>query len=221
MSINPIDYPGSVGHFRAWMDRFLARKGDMFSISVSQEINEYKVDYTPVAQTSTREVWHVKSIVPFANSVKTKKQRHGMILASEELPNKTIVEFIDGAYYAENQSWVLRSMYDEHPTNLPPAKPEKVKEYPIGDDFIQLVESIKSEWGKEYSKIEANVGLQEPKTRILKDWFDYLHAVEHRTRIKLRYIADKAGLSYSTVKKEHSLYMKEKGIRKVTKSNKK
>jgi hypothetical protein len=49
----------------------------------------------------------------------------------------------------------------------------------------------------------------EPATRNLDDWFDYLHAVKHRIRVKLKYIADKTGYEYSTVRKMHSLYLKE------------
>ena len=223
MPINPIDYPGSVGHFRARMDRYLARNGDVFSAFTSEEVNKYKIDYTSIAQTSTREVWHVRSLVPFVNGVPTKEQHDGMILALEELPNKTIVEFIDGAYYsAKGPDWVLlRAIYGERQTNMPPAEPEKVYGEPIGDDFILLAENIKSELKIGDSEFEVTSLPQEPKTRNLDDWFDYLHAVKPRTRIKLQYIAGKTGFSYSTVKKEHSLYIKEKGIQKTAKGNQK
>jgi hypothetical protein len=225
--IQPIKYPGSVANFGAWMEGFLTRHEDYIEIEESNKI--YRIVYTPIAQTRTREAWRISLEVGHGMGRDTsKEERDAMILALEELPNKTTVEFIDGAYYKPSSLGVMGSLYRSKQDSPPPyqPKPEKVFNYPTGGDLVLIAEQIKAELAvniQDTRDIQASP-LQEPTTHKLRDWFDYLHAVKHRTRIKLAYIAEKTGYKYSNVRKEHSRYMAERGIsekREVTKSNKK
>lgn len=212
--INAVEYAGSVAHFRAWMDRFLAVNGKIFKFKKDTNTLEYHIGYFTPARTTTREVWNVY-IDPriVVNGKRPGDSHFAMILAVEDQPDRTIIEFVDGQCY-ERTAYKLRSSSSE--LNLGEA--HLAPHEPIGDDFIKIAEWITEELNK--NQVRSKLP-QEPKTRILKDWFDYLHTVQHRTWIRLQYIADKTGFSYSTVKKEHSLYIKEKGIQKTTKNNQK
>lgn len=60
---------------------------------------------------------------------------------------------------------------------------------------------------------EAKITLpMEPQTRDLTEWFDWYHQVKGKIRVRMQYIADQAGYALSTVYKEHTLYMAERGI---------
>jgi hypothetical protein len=224
--IEAIEYPGSVEHFRAWMDKYLAINGDVFTTPSKPKIREYRISYSSSARAKAREVWHVTPLIR-GKGKDAGSSKWATILAVEESPNKTSVEFIDGLFYHRDTRLYKISM-DGEKKSMP--MHGQLTEYAygesIGDDFIKLCEDLKSAWKKNFenpSKSETHVSTlpEEPKTNNLKEWFDYLHAVKHVTRIKLEYIANKTKYAYSTVKKEHSLYLKEHGIQKVTKSNQK
>lgn len=223
--IDPLTYPGSVAHFRAKMDRYLAGIGNKLSIEIQKEQKDFEIFHDVSAQESMREVWHIQTPYVSSGDLRFKEQYHGMILATEDSSNKTIVDFIDGQYYdvLTDSARFRRNNSVRWFGNPPPNKSVLMEGPPIGDDFLVLVEHIKS--GLQLGPVNAPDLLpQEPQTRKLDDWFDYLHAEGHRTRIKLEYIAEKTGYEYSYVRKMHSLYLKAHEApkkRKVTKSNKK
>jgi hypothetical protein len=210
--IDTVEYSGSVSHFRGWMDRFLAVNGKIFKVNKDTYTLEYHIGYYTPARTTTREVWNVyidPGIV--INGKRPGTSHFAMILAVEEHPDRTIVEFIDGKCY-ERIGYQYRSSSSEVKLGDAHLAIHQL----IGDDFIKIAKWITE--GINESPLSSKLP-QEPNTNILKDWFDYLHANQHRIRISLNYIAGKTGFAYSTVKKEHSLYMKETGIQKATKSN--
>jgi hypothetical protein len=215
--IPSVQYSGSVAHFRAWMDRFLAVNGKVFEIEKEGHTLEYHIGYFTPARTQTREVWNVYINPGIVINGKRPGDSHfAMILAAEEHPDQTTIEFIDGQCY-ERVGYSTKRSLSEPPTL---GEAHLASHEPIGDDFLLIAERIKAGLTVG-TEAHQNAFPEEPKTNNLWDWFDYLHAVKHRMRIKLEYIAGKTGYATSTVKKEHSLYLKEKGIQKVTKSNRK
>lgn len=218
-NIPSMEYPGSISHFRAWMDRYLIVNGETVRIQENNEIATYKIAYMPQAREGNREVWLIELIIPATKDIRVRMETKGMILAVEEVLNKTKIEFLDGKFYSipmlpitlrKNLSETDRRDYE---------RPKITKGARIGKNFPEIVKSIIA--GLNVKNDNKTKEAQEPTSRNLKEWFDYLHAEKHRIRITLNYIADKTKYAYSTVKKEHSLYMKENGIQKVTKSNKK
>jgi len=209
--IESIEYPRSVDHFRAWMDRFLALNGKTFKGKIGNHPIDYTIGYYTPAQSTTREVWNIYIDPRIVIDGKTPGRSYvGMILATEDQPNRTIIDFIDGQCYERTSLPTTRS---ESPVL---GSAHLASHEPIGETFIKITEWIKE--GLNKNQLPPKL-LEEPNTNKLKDWFDYLHAVKHRTRIKLEYIAKKTGYALSTVKKEHSYYLKENRIQKVTKSN--
>ena len=59
VKIEPVEYDGSVGHFRAWMDKFLAVNGKTFKGTWEGHRVEYDIGYFTPAGNTTREVWNV------------------------------------------------------------------------------------------------------------------------------------------------------------------
>jgi hypothetical protein len=203
--IPSIEYPGSVAHFRAWMDRFLAVNGQIFKVKKDAHTLEYHIGYFTPAHNTTREVWNVY-IDPriVVNGKRPGDSRFAMILAVEDRPNRTMIEFIDGHCYERTAYQSRSSTSEPHLGNAYLASHE-----PIGNDFVKIAKWIAE--GLNENPTSNNIP-NEPKTKDLIEWFDYLHKVRHRMRIKLEYIAEKTGYAKSTVKKAHSLYMKERGI---------
>jgi hypothetical protein len=212
--IPSVSYSGSVGYFRAWMDRFLAVNGRVFKISNSFYTLEYNISYFTPASTPTREVWNVHIDDRIVNpKAKDKLKNFGMILATEAQANSTTVEFIDGQCYQRTSQPAPRS------TTQPPifgyAHPAIHK--PIGADFIKVAEWIKTE----LNKSQPPTPTQEPKT--LEEWFDYYYSMKGKLKIPMEHIAEKTGYALSTIYKEHTLYKNRHEIRKkeVRKSKKK
>jgi hypothetical protein len=124
MKIEPIQYPGSVSNFRAWMDRFISRGSGILSLPPSKPFDEilkmvsWKSDsdiidfthfnrqliiqYSEVDKSSTREVWYVILYDPLLDKNIKPPNKWGTILAVEQYPGKTFVEFMDGIYYRLN-----------------------------------------------------------------------------------------------------------------------
>ncbi len=208
--IDPLVYPSSIAHFRAWMDRYLAQEGNGFSVMTLREQRDYKVSHMPIAQTSTREVWHVQSIALFVDGERSLEVRHGLILASEELPNKTVVEFIDGEYYKTVGGHELAIYEKNPPQNLPPAKAELTAGTPIGEDFIQLAESIKSKFESENQIGEVEHASEEPRNKLLNkiEPVEYSGLVHHFRAWMDRFLAvhGKAfGIAEGTQLQEYSV----------------
>jgi hypothetical protein len=83
--IDSIEYPGSVAHFRAWMDRFLAVNGKTFKGTWEGHPLEYDIGYYTPAGNTTREVWNVYINQNVVINGKSLSDSHfAMILATEE-----------------------------------------------------------------------------------------------------------------------------------------
>jgi hypothetical protein len=170
------------------IDNFRAFMGEFFLLhqeAFTTDTSHYTYFRSPNHETSTQSIWNI--IETTDENIYFGISRSSIIFASEKFPNKTTVQFIDG----KSETNLHRTEHDNPP---------------IGNDFLTIVEMMASQ-------IKFSDDLpKEPTTRNLDDWFDYLHKVKHRIRIKLEYIAEKTGYAKSTVKKAHSLYMKEHDI---------
>ena len=216
--IDSIEYPNSVAHFRGWMDRFLALNGKIFKGKIGTHPIDYNIGYFTPAQTTTREVWNVYIDSRIVIDGKVPGNTYfGMILATEDQPNRTIIDFIDGQCYQRTSLPTTRS-------SEPPVfgSAHLASREPIGETFIKIAEWITEGLGKNSVLTKLP---EEPQTQNLTDWFDYYYKVKPKLRIKMEYIADKTGLAVSTVYKEHTLYKNSHDIQKrktlVRKSKKK
>jgi len=219
--VETIKYEGSVAHFRAWMDRYLAINGNIFSFVHDGTIQEYEIKYASNAQAPAREVWHVTPVIRVTDGVYEPNSTWATILAVEELPKQTTIDFIDGLYYYKDER-----MYVTSPLAEPRLMHGRLIEYAqgelIGDDFKKIVKTIKNEFEQANDENDSRIP-KEPTTRNLNDWFDYYYSVKGKLRIPMEYIADKTGYSISTVYKEHTYYKNSHDLpkRTVRKSKKK
>jgi hypothetical protein len=130
--IESVEYSGSVANFRAWMDRFLAINKQEFDVST----RKYRISpYSP--ERTTTECWNV---APF-HVVKGEwddNSKLGLILAVEQQPNITTVEFLDGRCYQKTATaWrgTPRSEFIFGNAHLDICDP-------IGTDFVKIAEWI-------------------------------------------------------------------------------
>lgn len=137
--IEAVEYSGSVAHFRAWMDRFLAVRRKTFIIATGEQSRKYTVSYYPPARTSTREVWNIVPIIPVIDGKRAGNSRFAMILAIEDQANRTTVEFVDGQCY-ERIAYSYRRLVSE--TDLGEA--HLALHEPIGEDFYLIAEQLKA-----------------------------------------------------------------------------
>jgi len=138
-AIEPLEYPFPLINFRASMDRFLAVNGKTFKGTWEGHQVEYEIGYFLPAQTQTREVWNVyfkEDVV--INSKRPQFFYAAMILATEDRPNLTAVEFIDGQCYQKTSRPTPRTSTPE----LGSVYLDTLK--PIGYDFIKIAEWIKA-----------------------------------------------------------------------------
>lgn len=200
--IRTIEYPGSLDHFRAFMEQFLAFNRGKWTVGNTtyylwvgrdhnkNDANNYRASWEFVEQVSQEpggiQYWNVKA---------------GIIYALEKYPNKTTVQFIDGV----NNTGFF---------NLGKDSPK------MGNDLLVIAEEITSQIQNLSPSLDVS---QEPKTSNLRDWFDYYYTIKGKIRLSMDYIAQKTGYSVSTVYKEHTYYKNEHGIKKkaVRKSKKK
>ena len=132
--IESAEYSGSVANFRAWMDRFLAINKQEFNVST----RKYTISPYPPAGTTTKEIWNV---VPFAtpiNGVMDDDKKFALILAVEEQPNITTLDFLDGRCF-ERTVIALRGTPQ---SELTFGNPYLATGNPIGEDFIKIAEWI-------------------------------------------------------------------------------
>jgi hypothetical protein len=210
MPIVPIEYSGSVAHFRAWMDRYLAVNGKVWTSPKTQQ--EYEVYYSSEAQTTMREVWIITPIVPVIEGSREEDKHWATILATE-FPNKTTVEFIDGLYYhRDTRGYTIGDEGQKIFHWEWGSFEELAKGDLIGDDFTELAQEIIREWGNNVlsNTVLSNNLPQEPQTRNLDDWFAYYHACK-KTRIKITLgeIAGKTSHNASYVRQRHMNYVRE------------
>lgn len=148
MKIKPIEYEGSISHFRAWMDRYIAVNGNGHTVMNMAGQRDYVVFYESHGQTSTREIWNMQSRLIVENGEQVLEIRRGMILATETSPNRTNVDFLDGQYFGfRNIPWRITGIERQNLTKN--EKPLMMVGIPIGEDFIRYAEEIKMEFERE------------------------------------------------------------------------
>lgn len=198
--IEPIIYPGSIAHFRARMDRFLAVNGKIFKVKKDTPTLEYRIEYYGAAQTTTREVWNVlidPGIV--VDGKRPGDSRFAMILAVEEPSIRTIIEFIDGHCYE-------RTGIGSSPSDVILGPAHLATHEPIGDDFVKIAQWVLDALKENLTDTKIP---DEPKTRdLMNDWFPYFHRYKDRIRITLRDIAAKTNYNYDYVRQQHANYIK-------------
>ncbi len=199
-NIQPIKYQRSVAHFRAWMDRYLATRGNKWDCfqDYTNEIIKYNIFYNSTAQTSTREAWILE---PLSNpsKINAPAYKYATILAAEEGIDKTIIEFIDGYFFQHDTSWIRQdgTYYRKRPVR-------NEKHEPIGKDLDLFASSLRSKLFEDRRAID----LEEPETRNLSDWFDYYQFCQNsRIKITLKDIAGKTSYSYDYIRHEHAKYL--------------
>jgi hypothetical protein len=146
MSLEPIEYPYSVSHFRAWMDSFLAINKEEFNISTRKYNIRPSVTGTA---TTTRAVWNVEPFEEtYYDPIVGRKVARGydkkifaIILATEKQPNVTTIQFLDGQCYQRDYYPLIGKPRSE--MNISNAHLEIGN--PIGDDFIKIAEWITNE----------------------------------------------------------------------------
>lgn len=160
--ISKAEYFGSVAHFRAWMDRFLAVNGKSFTFEYNAHKLEYQVGYFSHAHTSTREVWNVY-IDPqiIIDGKRPGDSMFGLILAVEYKPNYTVIEFIDGHCY-ERTAYQKRSSTSE----LSFGEAYLAKHKMIGENFTKIANAIKAEIKNENNSFEIT---KEEDKKVLSD----------------------------------------------------
>ena len=122
LAIEPIKYDGSIADFRGWMDTFFARGGNNLMTSLTEEeihevmrkdsdFNSGRSDivgpfarqltafYSTEDKDTNREVWHIAILDPTINPKGFLPNKWATILAIEQPPNNTVVEFLDGVYF--------------------------------------------------------------------------------------------------------------------------
>ena len=143
VNIPPVKYAGSVAHFRGQMDRFLALKGEILDIEVDniEQSKKYRITYFSYAQNSTREVWNIFPVIPIIDGKRGGNSKFAMILAIENQPGNTIVEFLDGRCY-ERTAYAPRGITISN-SDMSPAHLAMYD--PIGDDFIEISNRLRNE----------------------------------------------------------------------------
>ncbi len=161
LEIKPILYPGSVSNFRAWMDRFISRSAGIMLIPPSKPFNEIIkmirmdndsdiidftrfnrqliIQYSEADKSSTREVWYATFYDPLLEKNIKQLNKWGTILAVEQYPNKTLVEFMDGIYFRlKTNSGVIEFARGEM----------------IGEFFSSLAPFMENEIKKDFSNMK-------------------------------------------------------------------
>ncbi len=126
-AIEPIKYSGSVSEFRAWMDIYLSHGGGNIAIPLPHDvqmelIKNYdsrsdiitfpniviNIDYSIQDKDTNREVWYAYLYDPRISVSKLDRihnesfvsiHQWATILAVEQPPNNTTVEFLDGVLF--------------------------------------------------------------------------------------------------------------------------
>jgi len=130
--VKTIEYPGSVAHFKAFMDRFLLslKFGAWVNIEDENIPKIYFISDNDELQTSERKIWSISS--------GALSKRYAAILATQTRPEKITIDFIDGVSYEGSQ--FMRDHVEKLNT------PKVVIEDQIGDDFLILTKEIISKW---------------------------------------------------------------------------
>ena len=158
--ILPLIIDGEVGHFSVWMTKQLAIRRMKWG-----EFNEkiYKVVYTNEAHKDKQDAWVVFSFLALSGGEFALGRKWATILAVEDFPGKTTVEFIDGLYYCHN---------------LRPGDPNSrdIMEYDygeqIGDNFVIIAQEIKDTYLGEYGKSDQKEASLEPWEKIPNTGWD-------------------------------------------------
>jgi hypothetical protein len=211
-------YPATVEHFRAFMDGFfLPEQGRWLADSG----NVYHIWHERYLTLPKREIWVATREMPIVDGKRERYDRAATIFALEDSPNLTHVQLIDGKAYhgsppRDNTTFAPIS----HITD------EGLMDADLEGLYNAIREAIRQRrllTHPEIPDVQQTDATQEPNSSNLWDWFDWYHANKSKFRIKMNYIAEKAGFELSTVYKEHSIYMDSKGIspKKVKKSKKK
>ncbi len=172
--IEPIKYKGSVAEFRGWMDKFLAhgsgmtifpdmtqdekkemiklafeenkgRKGDIVNFNVYYP--RLDITYSPKDKDTNREVWYALFYDPKISRVVYVKDKWATILAVEQPPNNTTVQFLDGIYFRLHKMDGRTIDY--------------ALGYPLGDAFSKYVQFIKDNWESQYKTSEQTKQAEE------------------------------------------------------------
>lgn len=140
-----IVYPASISHFRAWMDRYLIINGEEIEFKDNNNTVKYRIVYMPQARESNREIWLIQIMIPATKETTTRTETKGMILAIEDVFNKTKIEFLDGKFYLipEVPLSFRRSMSEADKQDF--ERPILKKGSPIGKNFPKVVQSILQE----------------------------------------------------------------------------
>jgi len=88
--IKTIEYPGSLGHFRAFMEQLLTFHRSIWKL----EHATYYFWHESDAEKPYRDAWEFLEKTP--EGLKYWDAKAGLIYALEKYPNKTTVQFIDG-----------------------------------------------------------------------------------------------------------------------------
>lgn len=177
----------------------------------------YHIWYDRYLHAPKREVWLVSQVMPVIDGKQVRFERAATVIALEDSPEITNVQIIDAVSYHGSP------FRDAHPAI---STPTVINEGSLQEDLWEFCEdfdeAVADRMRLANPEISAKDDTQEPTSSNLWDWFDWYHANKSKFRIKMKYIAEKAGFELSTVYKEHSNYMDEKGTpEKVKKSKKK
>ncbi len=142
--IPPLRLEGTIDHFSGWMSRNLAiRRGVWGEFGAKK----FEIRYVKEAHTSKREAWIVLPFLMLAGGAHAEGRKWATILAVEEFPGKTIVEFIDGLYYCHDTRWFVA---------VGDTEKDFIKEYDygetIGKDFLRIAQEIKDTYWSQYSE---------------------------------------------------------------------
>ncbi|MFN8435078.1 MAG: hypothetical protein U0V18_13715 [Anaerolineales bacterium] len=182
MRIKPIEYVGLLAHFRAWMDRYIALNGNGYEIINMNGQRGYVIYYEPHGQTISREIWVMQSRHIIENGERLLEIRRGMILATETAPNKVNIDFVDGQYFGFRHVPTNLMMSEADKQNfLLKEKPLMMASNPIGADFVQYANEIKTEFESENKNIiiEFSQEKKDRKSNIKIEPVNYSGSVSH------------------------------------------
>lgn len=206
-----IEYPGSVSHFRAWMDRHLIINGEEVKIKDNNDFIKYRIVYMPQAKESNREVWLIQLIIPATKDAVARMDTKGMILAVEDVSNRTKIEFLDGKFYMiPTIPWSFRkSMSESDKRDFEMLT--LTTGAPIGKDFPEIVKSIIEELTKEDNHKEPlnnplnlwekipNIGWDREALKLWHEHYSHaeigqkLHKDEQTVKNKIRHLRKEHG----------------------------
>jgi hypothetical protein len=129
-------YPGDISYFQASLERFEHQHRGIWCAENGEKL---EFGFDPELQNPFKVIWFVKSYTQIADEKRDSPRGRATIIAFEDQPNQTLVEFIDGFHE------FIPRFYGSRGVIFTSSKSKREDHMPIGSSFRQFVKVIKRE----------------------------------------------------------------------------